>query len=284
MMGRLAVSRGVALIAVLWLVAAMSLITAGIVQSVRGEIRATGLQRQSVVALGVADAAILLALQSVHAQSQEATISLQKVVVEFENVQYEVLIESLNGRIDINSASPALLASLYTHAGGLSTQAAQNLAQSTVDAREAKNSRGERRNFGAVEDLLGVSQMTYDLYAKLTGLVTADVLGGSGRVNLKAAPIGVLHVLTGGNAVRAVEFAAQRDANPNLMDTSSFDPAFIDAAPSPSMQLQVLVRLEDVGAIHRAWHVYWGADPRSGIPWRVLAKMRPTLRMEQAQS
>ena len=274
-------TRGIALIAVLWLVAAMSLIATGIVQSVRGEIKVVGVQRHALVATARADAAILLALQNLQGQPQANSIATQSIGVEFEGEQYQVQIESLNGRIDINSAPITLLGALYTHIGGLDPQAAQALAQATIDTRELKSSKGARHNFDATEDLLGVPQMTYDLYAKLNGLVTADVIGGSGRVNPKAAPPGVLLVLAGGNAARAADFATQRDINPNLMDTSFFDPSHIEAATSPSLRLKVAVNLADGGSAVRDWHVHWGSDPRSGLPWRVLTQPKPLLRLFQ---
>lgn len=273
--------RGIALIAVLWLVAAMSLIAAGIVQTVRSEIRSVGVQRHVLIATARADAAILLALQSLQAQPQATTMATQSLSVEFEGVQYDVLVESLNGRIDINSAPLTLLSAMYAHIGKLDKQAAEALAQATIETRERKSSKGSQRNFDAVEDLLSVPQMTYDLYAKLVGLITTDVIGGSGRVNPKAAPPGVLLVLAGGDAARAGVFEAQRDSNPNLMDTSSFDPAHIEATTSPSLRLQVAVGLADGGSVLRAWHVYSGTDPRSGLPWRVLAQHKAVMRLLQ---
>ena len=262
---------GIALIAVLWLVAAMSLITAGIVQSVKGEVRTVGLQRQVVSANAAGDAAILLALQSMHVQPQGAVSAYQKVPSMFEGVQYEVLVQSLNGRIDLNNASITLLADLYTYGAGLSTQAAQLLAQNTVDTRQTKSPKGVKRDFHATEDLLAVPQMTYDLYARLENLITADVRGGSGRVNPVAAPDGVLRILLDGNAARAGDLAAKRDADPNLMDTSVLKPAYIDTATSTSFRLQVSVALGQGESVQRVWHVYWSTEPRTGLPWRVLS-------------
>lgn len=273
---------GIALIAVLWMVAAMSIIAAGIVHSVRGEIRSVTLQRQVIGAVAQADAAILLALQNLHEQSKATTNATEKIVVEFEGGQYGVTVESLNGRIDINSAPLTLLVDLYTHAGQLTPQAARVLAQATMDTRSAKNSKGERRNFEAVEDLLGVPQMTYDLYARLNALITADVISGSGRVNPKAAPLGVLVVLAGGNAARAGDFAAQRDSSQHLMDTSFFDPSHIEALVSASLRFEVSVGFADGGSLTRSWHVYGGPDPRSGLPWRVLSKQKPLVRTSQS--
>lgn len=262
--------RGVALIAVLWLVVAMGLIVTGIVKSVRGELRTVGLQRQSLVANAHADAAILLALQHLHAQQKEPGASIQTVAVQFENQASAVTVVPLNGRIDINNASVALLAGMFRYAGGLNAELAQSLAQATVDRRQIKTAKGQALGFDASEDLLQVPGMTYDLYAKLADLVTADIKQGSGRVNPLAAPAGVLQVLTGGDVARAAALLASRDANASGMDTSFFQPEHIEMASSRSLRLQVQIALPDGSAAQRAWHVVWATDPRSGLPWRVL--------------
>jgi general secretion pathway protein K len=262
--------RGVALIAVLWLVAAMGLIITGLVQAVRSEARTTGLQRQALVANGFADAAILLALQNMRAQQKELSKTIQSIPVQFEGRLSEVSVQPLNGLIDINNASVVLLSDLYHHAGGMNADAAQALAQATVEFRQTKSTKGRAQGFDAIEDLLGVSGMTYELYAKMNHLITADLKTGSGRVNPMAAPAGVLQVLTGGDVSRAAVLAAKRDADPTLMDTSFLKPEQIEMASSSSLRLQVEVGLPDGGAFQKAWNVYWSPDPRSGLPWRVL--------------
>ena len=262
--------RGVALIAVLWLVAAMGLIITGLVQAVRSEARTTGLQRQALVANGLADAAILLALQSMHAQKGVLPKSIQVMPVQFEGRMSKVSVQPLNGLIDINNASVVLLSDLYRHAGGMNPDSAQALAQATVEFRQTKSTKGRAQGFDAIEDLLGVSGMTYELYAKINHLITADLKTGSGRVNPLVAPAGVLQVLTDGDVARAAVLAAQRDADPNLMDTSFLKPEQIEMASSSSLRFQVRVGLPDGSTLQKTWHVYWSPDPRSGLPWRVL--------------
>lgn len=262
--------RGVALIAVLWLVAAMSLIITGIVQSVRSEIRTVGLQRHAIVANAHADAAILLTLQSLHAQKKDPLNTIQVIPVQFEGVVSPVIVQPLNGFIDINNATPLLLAEMYRYGGGLNPVAAQALAQATVELRQVKNAKGIAQGFDSIEDLLRLPGMSYDLYAKIIGLVTPDLRDGTGRINALAAPIGVLQVLTGGDVARAATLMALRNSNASVMDTSFLKPEFIEMASSRSLKLLVRVDLPDGGTAQKSWHVYWGEDPRSGLPWRVL--------------
>jgi general secretion pathway protein K len=248
----------------------MGLIITGVVQSVRSEIRMAGIQRQSVVTGAIADAAILLAMQSLQGQQKEPGNIIQFIPVQFEGISSKVMMQPLNGLIDINNAPLLLLAEMYRHVGGLNPDSAQAMAQATVTARELKGVKGTAQGFDAAEDLLRVHTMTYDLYAKIIGLVTADLKDGSGRVNPLAAPVGVLQVLAGGDASRASSLAAQRNANPSVMDTSFLKPEHIEMASSRSLRFQVQVDLPDGGAFQKSWHVYWDTDPRSGLPWRIL--------------
>lgn len=263
--------RGVALIAVLWLVSAMGLIITGVVQSVRSEVRTVGLQRQAVVAGGSADAAILLALQHLHAYKIEPKSAVQVISVQFDGLSKEVLVTPLNGLINLNQASIGLLADMYRFAGELNPEAAQAMAQATLDFRQVKNLKGQTQGFDAKEDLLRVPTLSYDLYAKVAGLVTVDLKETSGRVNPLAAPPGVLKILTGGDLARAAVLESKRNADPGAIDTSFLKPEHIEMTSSRSLRLQVQLDLPGGGAATKVWHVYWGEDPRSGLPWRVLS-------------
>lgn len=270
--------RGLALLAVLWVVAAMALAVTGIVQMVRNEIKAAGLERQIVMASARADAFILLALQNMQASAREPGNGPQKLAVTFEGEDSAVSVMPLSGLIDLNSAPLKLLAEMYRSAGGLSQQDAQTLAQATQETRQVKNSKGVQQNFDAIEDLLQVPGMTYNLYAKLAEIVTADIRNGSGRVNPLAAPLGVLQILAGGNMARAAALAAQRSADAKAMDTSFFDPELVDMASSTNLRLQTQVALPSDGFLQKTWLIYWGVDPRSGLPWRVIGKQQTVSR------
>jgi general secretion pathway protein K len=240
------------------------------VQSVRGEAKTVGLQRQALAAGGLADASILLALQTMQVQKTDIGKAVQVIPVQFGGQTQQVSVLPLNGLIDLNNAPLLLLAEMYRHAGGVNPESAQTLAQATLEFRQTKGSKGSPQGFASVEDLLSVPSVTYGLYAKLKNLVTANLKEGGGRVNPLASPVEVLQVLTGGDPARAASLAARRDADANLMDTSFLKPDFIESSSSRSLSLQVEVALPGGGALHKEWQVYWGDDPRSGLPWRVL--------------
>ncbi|MDP2000893.1 MAG: type II secretion system protein GspK, partial [Rhodoferax sp.] len=233
-----------------------------------------GQQRQVVVASALADAAILLALQNLHALRKEPLSTLQLIPVQFQGKVAQVTVQPLNAFIDINNAPLLLLADMYRYAGGLNAEAAQIMAQATINTRQTKSVKGALQGFDAVEDLLKVPTMTYDLYAKIIGLVTSDLKEGSGRINALAAPLEVLQVLTSGDVARAAAMSAQRSANPNIMDTSFLKPELIEMVSSRSLRVQVETELPSGGSLRKVWHVYWDTDPRSGLPWRVLGSQQ----------
>ena len=267
-----AASQGLALIAVLWLVAAMGLIITGVVKSVKTETRSSGQQRQSLQAQTQGDAVLLLALQSLYFQDPPLRQATQTASFVFAGQATQVEVNALNGLIDINNAPDPLLAQLYAVAGGLPNDAAQALAQATVQTRKTTNAKGFQAKFDAPEDLLQVPGFTYDLYAKMRDLVTADLKGGSGRVNPMAAPQSVLQVLTGGDTGRAAALYANRNVPLTGMDTTVLNPAFIDSSISSSLRLQAFVPMGNGASLVRTWDVLSVQDRRTGLPWRVLGK------------
>ena len=113
---RSAPSHGVALIAVLWIVAALTIIVTGLSRTVRDEVHLVASARQSVVAQALGDAAIQLVLQGMAAQPQ-AVNRLTYVDTVYRGVPIRVEIMPLNGLIDINMAAAPLLSRLYEVAG-----------------------------------------------------------------------------------------------------------------------------------------------------------------------
>lgn len=266
--------KGMALIAVLWLTAAMGLIIAGIVQEVRSEARSIGLQRDMLRGSTQADAALLLALQKIQADPTLIKPAIQAISVNFDGQPLLVDMTPLDGLIDINRAPIQLLTLMYQHAGQLDLQGAAALAQATIDSRLLKNGRGEAWEFESTEDLMRVSGMTYSTYAKIKNVVTTELPSGSGLVNPLAAPLATLELLLNGDQARASVFFAQRQASPNAPDTSFFNPELIQMEPSQSFNLQTNIILMNGDVLHKHLNVQWTADPRSGLPWRILGSQQ----------
>lgn len=260
--------RGMVLIAVLWIVAALSLLVSGMARTVRSEAQVQSQARLRAVAGGVGDAALHLVLQQLVASAQPPA-AMVFVDVVYRGTQVRVQVMPLNGLIDLNTAAAPLLAQMYVVAGGLPRQAAEALAQATVDFRSRRTAQGEAARFEAPEDLMGVPGVGYELYARLSRLVTAGGRG-SGRVNPMAAPVEVLTVLAGGNAAVAARIGAQRDAGQAGVDTTALEAGFIDSSAGRLFRLDARVPLADGAWLHVVRSISLNGSDRDGLPWRTF--------------
>ena len=224
--------------------------------------------RQEVEAQALGDGAIQIALQTLMASNQPLT-RMVLADVSYRGVVMQVQIMPLSGLSDINMAGLPLLERLFAVEGGLPPDAAQAAAQAVMQARERRDSKGAAQRFEAEEDLLRVSGIDYDLYARLAGLLTAD-LRGSGRVNPLAAPVEVLAVLAGGNAAAAMQIAAARDAGQVGVDTSALDGSLLDASLSRRVRVQARVPLADGGHMRVSRSVDLNARTPDGAPWHTF--------------
>lgn len=270
---------GMVLIAVLWIVAALSIAVTGLTRSVRQEAVLMGASRNVLQAAASGEAAIALVLQQLRVSAAPLS-RLQELSVEFDQRAIPVQMMPLTGLIDINAAPPALLAKLYAVAGGLPTGAAEALALATITAREQRDARGAATRFEAPEDLLQVPGFSYDLYARLADLVTADIRG-SGRVNPLAAPAAVLAVLANGDAAAAGRIASERQAGAEGIDTSALDGNMVQAAPSRRVRMTARVAMPDGSFVNVQRDVDLTPSKRDGAPWQVFHSIN---RIEPAPS
>lgn len=263
-----AARRGLALIAVLWIVAAAAIIITGISHSVKQELKMVSTARDAVVGDGIGQAAIFLALQEMTLRNDPPQ-RLVTLTPSFRGTPVAVQVLPLHGLVDVNNAPAGLLAALFQHAGGLERQRAVALADAAVAFRARKDGAGRPVGFESPEDLLQVPGIDYPLYARLATLVTADVQGG-GRVNVPAAPADVLMVLAGGDAPRAAALAAARDASQPGLDTTSLPPDFIELqGQTQRYRMQARVPLASGAWLLVSRTVDLGGS-RHGVPWRVL--------------
>lgn len=261
--------RGLALIAVLWIVAALTLSATGLLYSAKQEIRTAARQRSTVAASALADAALRLVLQQLVTGTTPPTGRWTRTKVEFADAVIDVEFHGLNGLVDINNAPPALLAALFQHAGNLPAGNAESLASTVVDWRKRPGLTARPLGFDAPEDLLQVPGFGYDLYARIQPLVTASLRGG-GLVNPEAASVAVLTVLAQGNAVLASQLSAARENSPQAMDTTQLNAAFKDTSAGRALRMVATVPLGATTALQRTWTVTLGSSSAAALPWKVL--------------
>ncbi|PWW43747.1 general secretion pathway protein K [Melaminivora alkalimesophila] len=260
--------RGLALVAVLWLVAALSLMATAMTQSVRSEARTTARTRDLVVASALGESAMQLALQSLVVSGKRPD-RLVRDEVPYAGTLVAVQAAPLNGYIDINRAPVELLAQMLQTAAGLPPDRAGPLAHAIVEHRTTAGPSGRPDTFEAPEDLLRVPGLEYPVYAGIAPLVTAG-LGGSGGVNPLAAPPQVLRVLAAGNDAAVAHFLAGREADQVGLDQSAFNAAWLDSGGSEGVELVARVPLADGGAVRVVRRYFLGARGTDGLPWRVF--------------
>jgi general secretion pathway protein K len=259
--------RGVALVAVLWIVAALSILVMGMVRAQRDEIRLVSSGKHVLQGGATAKAAIQLVLQQIAARSEPVT-RLSQLDISYGGLQIPVEVIPLNGFIDINRAGEPLLRALFAVAGGMDADRAEALAKTVVASRvPGPGPRGPR--FEAVEDLLQVPGVDFSVYARLSPLTTTDTVG-SGRVNAMAAPEGVLLVLSEGNTGLAARIAADRDGGGVGVDTTGLTAQYIDTAAATRFRLVARVPLADGRRLLSTWLVETGRVMPDGVPWRIL--------------
>ncbi len=260
---------GMALIAVLWLVAALSLMVVGVSGVVRQETRMVAVAKDKVMAQAIGDAGVVLVLQQLAAQNQVVQQTTE-TSVNFNGVEIPVSVMPLNGLININGASLPLLTALMTIGGGLPESAAQEVAIALLDRRERSSLEGRRpEKFEAIEDLLQVPGIDYDLYARLAPLITASSSGTGGQaVNPMAAPPEVLVILANGDAGAADKIAAERASGQPGVDMSGLNSS-LSRPGTTQRRYRVTARvpMADGRTFLVDRSVYFGSRTRDGLPW-----------------
>lgn len=270
--------RGVALALLLWMLAGLSLLVAGIVSLSRSDVQLTSLQldqaRAQAVATGIAHAA----LRDLHALRLSGTLASGAQQSDYSLGGYSATVNVVpaSGLINLNAADLALLSTLLQFGGGLQEEEARTLATAIVDWRSGVLVEGgELEEGGPVESLdsgrgpflveealLAVPGMTRDLYEGIHRFVHTQP-GAQMGVNLLAAPESLL------NAWRSVDPEAVDFALQSRQDDARDE---APAGPVPGMVegstylLEIDVRMAD-GKTFRQ-RIWVELSAAGGLPWR----------------
>ena len=257
--------RGMTLVIVLWVVAALTILVAGLVRAQHSELRLASAARSQLVAVASGRAAIQRAVQEM-AGSPQPVARLTRRPAREAGLEIELEVMPLVGLVDLNSAPEVLLQMLLQQAGGLAEAPARAVVGAVMSRRQAA---GGAARFDATEELLALPGVDHDLFARIAPLMTTDSAGG-GRVNPLAAPYPVLLVLASGNADLAQRIAGERDAGSVVIDTTRLESAFIDANVSSRYRITAHVLAAD----GLRWAVVQEVELRQGDPggppWQTL--------------
>lgn len=240
---------GMALILVLWIVAALAIFASSLGGVVRQEAAVGGVTRQMIEGRAVGEAAIYQVLQRMAVKPTEfrefgsVSIPLGGKIVEVDIVPW-------TGLININGAPPALLSGLLVQAAGMGRGAADELAQAIVQARSGPGGQTLQRSpWEAPEDLLQVPGMTYAIFSGLRDFVVADAGGRSG-LNPAAAP----------------------DVLRNWLESADAAAPFRQSVSGPRYSLVARVPFEGSGVAQITMQVFVQGGMGGGrLPWAVLS-------------
>ncbi|MBV7540254.1 general secretion pathway protein GspK [Acidovorax sp. sic0104] len=290
---------GAALIMVLWLVAALSLVVLAGAQGVRQQAQRATLDMERLRAESVLDAAIQLTAQKLLSdKGKDSQYRIQRLGLGSNDVWVETT--PSGGLVDVNVASDALLQALFQRTGGLSPGEATILAArvrdyldpddtpSGVGGAEAAQYRAAGwpslpRN-SALDDtselksVLGMTPTLYEIIAPHLGI------NGQQRIEIDSAPPALIDALTGqpGLGARIRNSPPETRAGALLSGAAAefFSPARSSGAQT--MRFKAFVRAEsDRWWVREAW-IDLSERPDALTPWTTLS-IEPTRRFRKPE-
>ena len=291
---------GVALAILVWFLAAMSLLVAGIVMQARVDIKLAQLHATRARVEAAADGAIQLALAQLLQPAPEGELPqpvLQSQDVSVGSLNVTVNFTPVSGLIDINTAPEGLLFLLFSAVDNLDEAAAHELALNVVkwrsanpsgagmtdqpalgsgpggsgsgsqDAGSADLDTARHARFEAIEDLLLVTGFDRHIYQAAEDAVYVSQVEQSG-VDWATAPAAVLRVLGGMDAESAQELVASRlsDQADALVAPEDLDLSFQEATQLSAYRVDAMVELDGSVFNRRRW-VDRNRPGSDGLPW-----------------
>jgi general secretion pathway protein K len=278
---------GMALIAVLWITAALSLLAMSLSQMARTDIRVVTVFKQNIQAQALADGALTVAADWL--QGQVGRIQgVEQLKVGVGGQEVNVQIVPAAGFININMAPQNLLRDLFIYGAGLSTDRAIELAKNVVAWRSQSVDQQSDETMGknpprhdvfvTPQDIRQVAGVTPDIYARIAPLIVANPMATvSSLVDPNAAPAGVLSVLAGGDksiVQRIIGGRADQGAQAPPVNVSGLNPEYLQTVGSSYFRLTA--RVDDSGNMvwKRTWWVDYSMQRQSVTPW-FIAQIEP---------
>lgn len=293
---RMSAARGLALVAVLWVVAALSLLVASLLAVSRAGTAAATTHAALVRASALGDAGIQLALVEWPHEVLIQGVHHFRAHYHFDGHDIAVELLPASAYVDLNRAPLELLSELFRSGGGLDDARAHQLGERVIDWRDADDVaqdggseldpyvaaglavRPRNGSFQSKEDLLQVAGISLDLFARIEPFIT--VWSGSSGVDPHFAPVPVLAILAGGDQALAQGLAAQRERLGKLTDTTRLNAAYLgQQADGRVLHARAHVDSADGARILRARWIEFrhGED---GTPWQTLAVEAPRFEAE----
>lgn len=289
-------SRGAALILVLWLVAAMSLVVLASAQGIRLQTQRLGLDLDRMRAEPLLDAAMQLCAQRLVAERGLAGRYRQwNLQLGSRGVLVEIIPAS--GLVDIHVATDALLRGLLEKVGGLNPGDAVILASRIKDfidpdddpsgpgGAEAAQYRAAGwpvppRN-GALDDLSEL-RMVLGMTPELYGIISPYLsINGQQRIAIYSAPPALIDALAGQTGLGVRIHSSSSETSADLLPGGASAEYFAPAVEGSGMvKLRVSARTDKGNWWQREAWVDLRERPESLTPWTTLS-LEATRRMDQ---
>jgi len=271
MFGQRQRQRGVALAIVVWFLAAMSLLVAGIVFQSKVDARMAQAHVARAKAVAAGDGAIQLMLAALKSNQLKSFRGRGVPVLAFEvgEQAVEVFLVPTSGLIDLNGASRELLSKLFFSSGSVEKAEAQLLADNVVKWR-SKIVPGTRQvaKFLSIEDILRVDGIGRMLFEGIRDSVVVGQVSRSG-VDWQSAPPSVLGILADGNAAMVSSIVEERGGGlvPSKTLPRGLNPRFQSAGSGGEYRVDAVVTVGDKNWLRRRW-VSMGSTGKGLLPWR----------------
>ncbi|MBB6521009.1 type II secretion system protein GspK [Pseudoteredinibacter isoporae] len=280
-------NQGLALVMVMWLVAAMSLLVAGVLYSARMDVKQVQLQSKFSKHEALADGAAKLLLRDYNFALGEQLEMRGPYLWQGEllGVAAKGRMVSVKGLIDLNSVGLDAMAQLLSVRLEMEPEQALELAQNLIDWRrpvsgEFTGMHAEYEALGlpvprhdrllSVADLLAVNGFNFEMLQALNDVVYVE-RSISGGVDPASAPIEVLSVLANGNEEVALNYETMRreaEDSSELLNHAEFNADFFGQNASTLMRLDIELRVEQEIMTRRLWVDTAGFS--NAVPWEVV--------------
>jgi type II secretory pathway component PulK len=176
----------VALAIVLWFIAGMSLLVAGLVYNARLDTRMTQVHVSRAKAVAAGDGAIRLMMAELVNEGLSADGDSLLPIQQYNlgGLPVEVRLLPVDGLLNLNSVDRETMAALFALAAGMGSGEALSLAENVIKWRNPSRAKGKsvmsRRKFAAVEDLLQVEGVTRSHFDALRDYLSAGSAGRGG--------------------------------------------------------------------------------------------------------
>lgn len=276
--------QGVALALLLWIIAALSILLAGVLYQVKVDTKMTQWQRTQVKAEALGDAVIQLQMARIVSEPSLLGGGYAEFDVEFDEHVAQVEFVPAAGLVDINRASREALVRLFVARAGLSEAQADQLADDIQQWRSSSNLEDDdsyseqpgkfKRGglFEAPEDLMLVSGISRELYDRIKSVISVAKTGVA-EVNTAAAPPEVLAFIVD-DQEQLADLLAQRQRD--VQNTP--------LAGSAGTEFRVRAKMQIDGdyVVRTRWVRIGRAGP-DGLPW-LYYRVEPVSRARNKDS